>query len=94
VINDRPAAVPAARIRWEIGPIADPREPGADLPAAVGPAAGGDIPVTGVPADRAVIAAALPPLRLARGWHRIRVRLEAADEAVLADNHLDFEVRP
>jgi beta-mannosidase len=99
LINDLPEPVPPATLRWTIRPIADPSRAaagdatldgwnGSDTPAAIT----GELAVAGVPADSSTILGETE-VRLVPGWCRIELRLQAADDRMLATNHLDVEVR-
>ncbi|MEO8274257.1 MAG: hypothetical protein ABI620_09345, partial [Chloroflexota bacterium] len=101
IINDLPAAVPPALLRWSVRPILDPRLP-ADAAAASGdaaahgdsaPEAAGELAVAGAPGDSATILGDVE-VRLPVGWHRIELLLAAADDGrALSTNRLDIEVR-
>ena len=94
LLNDRREAVPAGTLAWSVRPVGDPRLPGRGAAAgAAAPAtASGELPVAGAPGDSATILGETE-LRLPAGWHRIELRLLAADGRELAANHLDVEVR-
>lgn len=97
LINDLPHPVPPATLRWTISAIADPRLPGgaaaatSDAPDEAVEAVG-ELAVAGSGPDSSTILGETE-LRLPAGWHRIALRLTAADGSELAANHLDVEVR-